>query len=60
MCGNYSREETILGRKLYDEIRYVVQKEYVLHTLGRQFSGLFWMIESENMIFAQNDPGARF
>ena len=28
--------------------------------MGRQFSGLFWMIESKNMIFAQNDPGARF
>ena len=23
MCGNYSREETIQGRKLYEEIRYV-------------------------------------
>ena len=23
-CGNYSREETIQGRKLYEEIRYVV------------------------------------
>ena len=22
MCGNYSREETIQGRKLYEEIRY--------------------------------------
>jgi hypothetical protein len=21
-CGNYSREETIQGRKLYEEIRY--------------------------------------
>ena len=24
-CGNYSREETIQGRKLYEEIRYVIQ-----------------------------------
>ena len=23
MCGNYSREETIQGRKLYEEIRYL-------------------------------------
>ena len=23
MCGNYSREETIQGRKLYEEIRYM-------------------------------------
>ena len=23
MCGNYSREETIQGRKLYEEIRYI-------------------------------------
>ena len=23
-CGNYSREETIQGRKLYEEIRYVL------------------------------------
>ena len=23
MCGNYSREETIQGRKLYVEIRYI-------------------------------------
>ena len=22
-CGNYSREETIQGRKLYEEIRYI-------------------------------------
>ena len=24
MCGNYSREETIQGRKLYEEIRYFI------------------------------------
>ena len=24
MCGNYSREEAIQGRKLYEEIRYVI------------------------------------
>jgi len=23
-CGNYSREETIQGRKLYEEIRYAI------------------------------------
>ena len=23
-CGNYSREETIQGRKLYEEIRYLI------------------------------------
>ena len=23
-CGNYSREETIQGRKLYEEIRYII------------------------------------
>ena len=23
MCGNYSREEIIQGRKLYEEIRYI-------------------------------------
>ena len=26
-CGNYSREETIQGRKLYAEIRYVMDLE---------------------------------
>ena len=26
MCGNYSREETIQGRKLYEEIRYIPDK----------------------------------
>ena len=26
-CGNYSREETIQGRKLYEEIRYVSSKD---------------------------------
>ena len=25
MCGNYSREETIQGRKLYEEIRYPME-----------------------------------
>jgi hypothetical protein len=25
MCGNYSREETIQGRKLYEEIQYFFQ-----------------------------------
>jgi hypothetical protein len=25
MCGNYSREETIQGRKLYREIRYLLE-----------------------------------
>ena len=25
-CGNYSREETIQGRKLYEEIRYVLRR----------------------------------
>ena len=24
MCGNYSRSETIQGRKLYEEIRYII------------------------------------
>ena len=24
MCGNYSREETIQERKLYEEIRYII------------------------------------
>ena len=31
MCGNYSREETIQGRKLYEEIRYIKTKEEVVH-----------------------------
>ena len=26
-CGNYSREEPIQGRKLYEEIRYVSSKD---------------------------------
>ena len=26
MCGNYSREETIQGRKLYEEIWYIQMK----------------------------------
>ena len=25
MCGNYSREETIQGRKLYEEVRYLLK-----------------------------------
>ena len=25
ICGNYSREETIQGRKLYEEIRYAIK-----------------------------------
>ena len=27
MCGNYSREETIQGRKLYEEIRYLFNRQ---------------------------------
>ena len=26
MCGNYSREETIQGQKLYEGIRYMIKK----------------------------------
>ena len=33
MCGNYSREETIQGRKLYEEIRYVIFIGENLHTV---------------------------
>ena len=29
MCGNYSREETIQGRKLYEEIRYTKLKSHL-------------------------------
>ena len=34
MCGNCSREETIQGRKLYEEIRYVFSKVPGLGVLG--------------------------
>ena len=33
MCGNYSREETIQGRKLYEEIRYTVSSSLLNWTL---------------------------
>ena len=29
MCGNYSREETVQGRKLYEEIWYVYYMELI-------------------------------
>ena len=37
MCGNYSREETIQGRKLYEEIRYInfhrdrIEKSWIVY-----------------------------
>ena len=35
-CGNYSREETIQGRKLFAEIRYLLDSQMPLN-LGRNF-----------------------
>ena len=35
-CGNYSREETIQGRKLYEEIRYGLLKLQTQKVLVRQ------------------------
>ena len=35
MCGNYSREETIQGRKLYEEIRYTIN--CVCHSIRSMF-----------------------
>ena len=32
MCGNYSREETIQGRKLYEEIQYPEKVEEYIPT----------------------------
>ena len=38
ICGNYSREETIQGRKLFAEIRYVQKKlYYVLSKMESDF-----------------------
>ena len=34
-CGNYSREETIQGRKLYEEIRYVLSTSKITWYLIR-------------------------
>ena len=31
MCGNYSREKTIQGQKLYEEIRYVILAMLILN-----------------------------
>jgi len=40
MCGNYSREETIQGRKLYEEILYKSRFVYK-HTQA----GVFWSLD---------------
>jgi hypothetical protein len=39
MCGNYSREETIQGRKLFAEIRYLEKggPKFMFYLLGRVF-----------------------
>ena len=41
MCGNYSREETIQGRKLYEEIWYVNDIPYLILIMQ---SGYYFMI----------------
>ena len=33
-CGNYSREETIQGRKLFEEIRYVNRARSTISVIG--------------------------
>ena len=45
MCGNYSREETIQGRKLYEEIRYT---KLILH--NRCHANMYALFELSKII----------
>ena len=49
MCGNYSREETIQGRKLYEEIWYIF---YSLFALTTKIHTIY--IPNRNIWFSMN------
>ena len=55
MCGNYSREETIQGRKLYEEIRYVLSENICLACHGplvlTYFFNVFFSAKLYEVIF---------
>ena len=59
MCGNYSREETIQGRKLYEEIRYSWKERKTRSNQNKllKVKGLYLMYWDQTRIKRQSYSG---
>ena len=57
-CGNYSREETIQGRKLFAEIRYLVDTIsflFRIFTNAIQYPHIWWRVLINSRFYACNN-----